>query len=433
MEDSKSKNAVEEFYLKHGFATRALHAGEHIAGKHSNAHTVPIYQTSTFVFDSAEQGKKLFAAEDNGFIYTRLGNPTVITAEAKLNALEGSGVKLQNPENVRVSSLLFSSGMSAISGIMFALLEQGDTLIRGDVVYGCTDSLFAHVLPKYGIKTVVVDTSNLSEVEATMKANPKAKGIYFETPTNPTMTITDIAAVTAIAKKYNPECLVIVDNTYSTPYLQRPMDLGAEVVMHSATKYISGHGHVISGAVITNNDSFKDKLYGVMKDLGGCPSPFDSWLIYLGLKSLAVRMERHCSSAMKIASHLEKHPMIKRVFYPGLASHPQHELAKKQMRGFGGVLAFEMRDGYEVARRLMDNIKIFTLAVSLGSVDSLIQHPASMTHAGIEPEIRAKIGITDGLVRISVGLEDPEDLIAALDEGLAVAGKMDKRGTYSHV
>lgn len=423
MEDSKSHNAVEEFFLKHGFSTRALHAGEHIAGHHSNAHTLPIYQTSTFVFDSAEQGKKLFAAEDNGFIYTRLGNPTVLTAEAKLNALEGSGVKLRDPEQVRVSSLLFSSGMSAIAGIMFALLQQGDTLIRGDVVYGCTDSLFTHVLPRFGVKVVVVDTSNLNEVEQAMKANSSAKGVYFETPTNPTMTITDIAAVTRIAKRYNPACLVIVDNTYATPYLQRPLELGAEVVMHSATKYISGHGHVISGAVITDNESFKDKLYGVMKDMGGCPSPFDGWLIYLGLKTLALRMDRHCASATMIAKYLEQHPAIRRVYYPGLPSHPQHELARRQMMAFGGVLAFEMQGGYGAARKLMDSIKLFTLAVSLGTVDSLIQHPASMTHSGVAPEIRQRIGITDGLVRLSIGLEDPDDLIAALDEGLAVAAQ----------
>ena len=424
MEDSLHKNAVEEFYLKHGFATRALHAGEHIAGHHSNAHTVPIYQTSTFVFDNAEQGKKLFASEDSGFIYTRLGNPTTLTAEAKLNALEGSGAKLVDPENVRISSLLFTSGMAAVSGIALALLNQGDTLIRGDVVYGCSDSLFEHVLPKFDVKSVSVDTSDLDKFRVVMRANPKAKGVYFETPTNPTMSITDIRELSRIAKEINPECLIIVDNTYATPYLQRPLELGADVVMHSTTKYISGHGHVIGGAVITNHPEFKDKLYGIMKDVGSCPSPFDSWLIYLGLKTLSLRVDRHCSNAMKVAEHLEKHPMIKQVFYPGLPSHPQHKLAKSQMSGFGGVLAFEMKDGYEVARRLMDNIKIFTLAVSLGSVDSLIQHPASMTHAGIAAAIRQKIGITDGLVRISVGLEDAEDLIAALDAGLAKAAAL---------
>jgi methionine-gamma-lyase len=418
MEDSLKKDAIEKFYLRHGFATRALHAGDHICGNHLNAHTLPIYQTSTFVFDSADQGARLFAAEDNGFIYTRLGNPTTMTAEAILNALEGCNVKLAQPDRVRIASLLFSSGMSAIGAIMLAQFQTGDTLIRGNVVYGCTDSLFTHVLPKLGITTIPVDTSNLEAVKAAIQKHPKAKGIYFETPTNPLMAVTDIAEVSAIVKNVNPACLVIVDNTYATPYLQRPMELGADVVMHSTTKYISGHGNTIGGAVVTNNEEFKDKLYGIMKDLGGCPSPFDSWLIHLGLKTLAVRMDRHCASAQRIAEFLEGHAHIDRVFYPGLASHPQHELARKQMSGSGGVIAFEVKGGYDAAKRLMDTIAIFTLAVSLGTVDSLIQHPASMTHSGIDPEIRRSIGITDGLVRISVGLEDVDDLITALDKGL---------------
>lgn len=421
MEDSKHPDAVNEFYLRHGFATRALHAGEHIAGHHGNAHTVPIYQTSTFVFDSAEQGRRLFASEDEGFIYTRMGNPTVLTAEAKLNALEGGGAKLRDPENAHLSSLLFSSGMSAVSSIMLALLEAGDTLIRGEVVYGASDSLFTHVLPRYGVKVVSVDTSDLDALREVMRRHPRAKGLYFETPTNPTMAITDLAEASRIAHEANPACRVIVDNTYATPYLQRPLEHGADVVMHSTTKYISGHGTVIGGAVITNDSAFKDKLYGIMKNVGSCPSPFDGWLIYLGLKTLALRMERHCQSALAVARHLEAHPMVSRVHYPGLPSHPQHELARRQMSGFGGVLAFELKDGYEVARRLMDSVEIWTLAVSLGCVDSLIQHPASMTHSAVAPEVRRRVGITDSLVRLSVGLEDVEDLIGALDEGLEKA------------
>lgn len=421
MEDSMHPDAVEAFYLRYGFSTRALHAGEQIAGRHSNAHTVPIYQTSTFVFEDADQGRRLFAAEDNGFIYTRLGNPTTMTAEAKLNALEGCAVKLRDPERERISSFLFSSGMSAVSSIMFALLDAGDTLIRGDVVYGCTDSLFTHVLPRYGVKTIAVDTSDLDAVRDCLRRNPGAKGVYFETPTNPTMAISDIEAISRLAKETNPTCRVIVDNTYATPFLQRPLEHGADIVMHSTTKYISGHAHVIGGAVVTRDVEFKDRLYGIMKDVGSCPSPFDSWLVYLGLKTLGVRMERHCSNAAAIARFLDRHPAVERVHYPGLESHPQHQLAKRQMDQFGGVVAFEMVGGYEPARRLMDRIKIWTLAVSLGCVDSLIQHPASMTHSGIDPEVRKRIGITDGLVRLSVGLEDLEDLIAALEEGLSAS------------
>lgn len=422
MEDSHHSDAIDQFHLRRGFSTRALHAGEHLCGSHGNAHTVPIYQTSTFVFDSAEQGARLFAAEDSGFIYSRLGNPTTVTAEAKLNALEGCGVKMSDPDGTRVSSLLFSSGMSAISSIMFAMLKTGDTLIRGNVVYGCTDSLFVNVLPKFGVTTVPVDTSDLDAVERAFKQHPEAAGLYFESPTNPTMAITDIAAASAIAKKANPAALVVVDNTYATPYLQRPMEMGADVVMHSTTKYISGHGHTIGGSVTTNHEEFRKQLYGIIKDVGGCPSPFDSWLIYLGLKTLSIRMDRHCSSAMKVATHLEKHPAVSRVFYPGLTSHPHHSLACRQMSGFGGMIAFEMKNGYEAASKLLNAIEIFSVAVSLGTVDSLIQHPASMTHAGVAPEIKRQTGITDGLVRISIGLEDPEDLIDALDKGLAEVG-----------
>jgi methionine-gamma-lyase len=421
MEDSMHPDAVEAFYLRCGPATRALHAGEHIAGQHGHAHTVPIYQTSTFVFENAEHGRRLFASEDSGFIYTRLGNPTTLTAEAKLSALEGGGAKLADPDGTRISSFLFSSGMSAVSSIMFALLDSGDTLLRGSVVYGASDHLFTRVLPRYGVRTVSVDTSDPEVFAETVRRYPEAKGIYFETPTNPTMAVTDIREIARIAREVNPACRVIVDNTYATPILQRPLELGAHIVMHSTTKYISGHGNVIGGAVVTRDVEFKDRLYGIMKDVGSCPSPFDSWLIYLGLKTLPLRMERHCRSAQEIARHLEGCPAVAQVYYPGLPGHPHHERARRQMSGFGGVLAFEMAGGYEPARRLMDNIRIWTLAVSLGCVDSLIQHPASMTHSGIDPEVRRRIGITDGLVRLSVGLEDLPDLLQALDDGLKAA------------
>jgi methionine-gamma-lyase len=421
MEDSKHPDAVEAFYLRYGLATRALHAGEHVAGNHGHAHTVPIYQTSTFVFDNAEHGRKLFAGEDQGFVYTRMGNPTTMTAEAKLNALEGGDLKLADPAGTRISSFLFSSGMSAVSSIMFALLEQGDTLIRGNVVYGASDHLFNNVLPRYGVRTVSVDTSDTEAFREVMRQNPQAKGVYFETPTNPTMAVSDIREIAKIAREVNPECRVIVDNTYATPCLQRPLELGAHIVMHSTTKYISGHAHVIGGAVVTRDDWFKDRLYVIMKDVGSCPSPFDSWLVYLGLKTLPLRMERHCENALAVARHLETHPAVARVHYPGLESHPHHARAMAQMSGCGGVLAFEMKGGYEPARRLMDNIKVWTLAVSLGCVDSLIQHPASMTHSGVAPEVRARVGITDGLVRISVGLEDIADLLQSLDDGLKSA------------
>ncbi len=423
MEDSRTRDLEQLkrlFYLDCGFATRALHAGEHLnQPKGPHPHTNAIYQSSTFVFESAEHGAALFAGKEKGYIYTRLGNPTVLVLEGKINALEGREVKMRDPENVTVSTVIFASGMSAISSTCFALLEQGDTMIRGDVLYGCTDDLFTHTLPRFGIDVVTVDTSDLELFERVMKEHPTAKVVYFETPTNPTMKVTDIAEVVRIAKSVNPGVRVVIDNTFATPYLQRPLALGADVVVHSTTKYICGHGTVVGGAVCTTDEEFKNRLYTVMKDVGPVPSPFDAWLVNMGIKTLPLRMERHCSNAMQIARFLEAHPAVEKVYYPGLESFEYHEIAKKQMDDFGGMISFELKGGYEAGKKLMDHVHVFTLAVSLGSVDSLIQHPASMTHACVAPEIRRKVGITDGLVRISVGIEDVQDLIRDLEQGLA--------------
>jgi methionine-gamma-lyase len=418
MEDSKRKDAIEQFYLKYGFSTRCLHAGEKVGQPKSKAHTNAIFQTSTFVFDSAEEGAELFAQKKEGFIYTRMGNPTVMVAESKMNALEGRDLKLADPENVRISSLIYASGMAATSGLSFALLHPGDTLLRGEVLYGSTDHFFVNVLPKFGVKTVIVNTGKLEEVEKSIKANPAAKMIFLETPTNPLLELTDIAEVCKIVKRVSPECVVAVDNTFATPYLQQPLTLGADVVMHSTTKYLSGHGTIVGGALITRHDKIKDALYGTMKDVGGCPSPFDCWLLNLGIKTLPIRMDRHCASAMVVAEYLEKHPKISKVFYPGLKSFPQYELAKKQMKGFGGMISFDLKGGYKAATTLLNHVHVISLAVSLGCVDSLIQHPASMTHASMSPEARAHSGITDGLVRLSVGIEEPEDILKDLEDAL---------------
>lgn len=418
MEDSKHPDYLNKFYLNCGFATRALHAGEHVAQPQNVSHTGAIYQTSTFVFKTASEAAETFSGERPGFMYTRLGNPTVMLLEAKMNALEGRDVKLRNPE-VRVSSLAFTSGMSAVSSILMALCNAGDTLIMGDVIYGATQHLADNALSRFGIKTVEVNTSDLNAVESVMKANPKARAIIFETPTNPLLSITDIPALSKLVKSINPEIKVVVDNTFATPYLQRPLELGADVVLHSTTKYLCGHGTVVGGIITTVDDAIKDKAYTIIKDIGGSPSPFDTWLVNLGLKTLPLRMDRHCENAMTIARYLEKHPKVERVFYPGLESNPYYALAKKQMAKPGGMLSFEIVGGLPTGQKLMDNIKIFSLAVSLGCVDSLIQHPASMTHACVPKPKREKVGITDGLVRISVGIEDVDDLIRALDEGLA--------------
>ncbi len=418
MEDSKDPSYLKKFYLDCGFATRALHAGEHVGQPKSASHTGAIFQTSTFVFESAEQGAKIFAGEQPGYIYTRLGNPTVIALEAKLNALEGGQVKLDNPE-LRISSIAFSSGMSALSSLMLGLASQGETVLLGDVLYGATTHLAETVLPRFGIRVVEVDTSDLAQVHQALEAHPDAKLVLFETPTNPMLAVTDIAAVTEAAKTTNPDMKVIVDNTFATPYLQRPLELGADCVVHSTTKYICGHGTVVGGILTTRSDEIKDCAYNIIKDVGGSPSPLDAWLANMGLKTLPLRMERHCDSAMAIAEYLERHPKIERVYYPGLKANPYHALARRQMKRFGGMVSFDVRGGLEAGRKLMDEIEIFTLAVSLGCVDSLIQHPASMTHACVPRKKRESAGINDGLVRISVGIEDVDDLIRALDQALA--------------
>ena len=417
MEDSKDRDMLKHFYLECGFATRALHAGEHLGQPpQARNHTNAIFQTSTFIFQNAEEGRELFSGTKKGYIYSRLGNPTVRVLEAKINALEGREAKLRDPENVRVSSVVFASGMAAISSTILADLDAGDTVIAGDVVYGCTDDLLSHHVKRFGIEVVRVNTADLAAFTETMKANPKAKLVFFETPTNPTMAVTDIAAVARVAHEVNPDCLVAVDNTFATPYLQRPLELGADIVVHSTTKYVCGHGTVVGGVVVTTNDAFKDRLYSTMKDLGPVPSPFDAWMVNMGVKTLPIRMQRHCENAMKVAEFLATHPAVDHVNYPGLPSNPYHELAKKQMDGFGGMISFELKGGYDAGCKLMDGVKVFTLAVSLGCVDSLIQHPASMTHAAVPEAQRLKVGITPGLVRVSVGIEDVEDLIRDLDQ-----------------
>lgn len=421
MEASNNPDFLKKhFYLDCGFGTRALHAGEHLGQPHFSNHTNAIFQTSTFSFASAKEGADLFASRKEGFIYTRLGNPTVMVLEAKLAALEGRQFKLDHPDRT-VSSIVFGSGMAAVSGTLLGLLKSGDTLVAGSVVYGCTEDLFLTVLPNWGIKVVSVDTSDLGAVERALRQNERVRAIYFETPTNPLMGITDIRAVAEMGRSIHPGCRTIVDNTFCTPYLQRPFELGADVALHSTTKYIGGHGAVIGGAVVTTDEEVRDRLFHMMKDLGGCPSPFDAWLVNMGIKTLPLRMQRHCASAQKIAEYLEGHPKVARVLYPGLRSFPQHELAKAQMSGMGGVLAFEMKGGLEAAERVANSCRLFTLAVSLGCVDSLIQHPATMTHATVPPEVRAKVGITDGLVRISVGIEEVEDLLNDLETALAKA------------
>ena len=388
---------------KTGFTTRAIHAGQGPCPL-TGALSTPIYQTSTFVFADVDQGAARFAGEEDGYIYTRLGNPTQAAFEEKIANLEEGE-----------AGLAFGSGMAAITGTLLALTKQGDHIVSCDTIYGCTHAFLSTILPRYGIETTFADLSNPETAEAALKPNTKV--IYLETPANPTMKLVDIEAMSQLARRIGAK--VVVDNTFATPYLQRPLKLGADVVVHSATKFIGGHGDVIAGAAVGSKEFIDEVRVTTLKDIGGIISPFVAWLLLRGAKTLTLRMGRHCENALEVATFLEQHPAVERVHYPGLPSNPQYKLAQKQMQnGFGGMLSFELKDGFEAGKQLMNTLKLCSLAVSLGDIETLIQHPASMTHSPYPPEERLQAGITDGLVRMSVGIEDVADIIADLEQGL---------------
>ena len=388
---------------KCGLGTTAIHAGtlKNLYGTLA----MPIYQTSTFIFDSAEQGGRRFALEEAGYIYTRLGNPTTTVLENKIAALEEGE-----------TAVATSSGMGAISSTLWTVLNAGDHVVTDKTLYGCTFALMCHGLTRFGIDVTFVDTSNLDEVKNAIKENTRV--VYLETPANPNLKIVDLEALSKLAHK-NPNTLVIVDNTFATPYMQKPLKLGADIVVHSVTKYINGHGDVIAGLVITNKELADQIRFVGLKDMTGAVlGPQDAYYIIRGMKTFEIRMERHCKNAKKVVEFLNKHPKIERVYYPGLETHPGHEIAKKQMKDFGAMISFELKGGFEAGKTLLNNLKLCSLAVSLGDTETLIQHPASMTHSPYTKEEREAAGITDGLVRLSVGLENVEDIIADLEQGL---------------
>ena len=388
---------------KCGLGTTAIHAGtlKNLYGTLA----MPIYQTSTFIFDSAEQGGRRFALEEAGYIYTRLGNPTTTVLEDKIAALEEGE-----------AAVATSSGMGAISSTLWTVLKAGDHIVTDKTLYGCTFALMCHGLTRFGIDVTFVDTSNLDEVKNAMKENTRV--VYLETPANPNLKIVDIKALAKIAHT-NPNTLVIVDNTFATPYMQKPLTLGADVVVHSVTKYINGHGDVIAGLVITNKALADQIRFVGLKDMTGAVlGPQDAYYIIRGMKTFEIRMERHCKNARKVVEFLNNHPKIERVYYPGLETHPGYEIAKKQMKDFGAMISFELKGGFEAGKTLLNSLKLCSLAVSLGDTETLIQHPASMTHSPYTKEEREAAGITDGLVRLSVGLENVEDIIADLEQGL---------------
>ena len=386
-----------------GFATKAIHGGNR--KNEFGALATPIYQTSTFVFDNAEQGGRRFALEEDGYIYSRLGNPTNTVLEEKLALLEGGE-----------AAMSMSSGIGAITSSIWAAVEAGDHIVAAKTLYGCTFAFLNHGITKFGVEVTFVDATNPENIKNAMKDNTKV--VYIETPANPNLAIVDIEEAAKIAHE-KENCILMVDNTFSTPYIQRPLELGADVVIHSGTKFLNGHGDVICGFVIGNQEYInKVRLFGVKDMTGAAMSPFDAYLVIRGMKTLPIRMEKHCENAMKVAEFLETHKAVERVYYPGLKSFNQYDIAKKQMSLPGAIISFEIKGGLEEGKKVINNTELCTLAVSLGDAETLIQHPASMTHSPYTEEERLEAGISDNLVRLAVGLENVEDIIEDLDKAL---------------
>ena len=388
-----------------GFGTKAIHAGN-VKDAQYGALTTPIFQTSTFVFDSCEQGGRRFAGEEAGYIYTRLGNPTTSVLEAKVAALEGGE-----------ACVATASGMGAISSCLWTIAAAGKHILADATLYGCTFALLNHGMTRYGVEVDFIDTSDLEAVRAHLKPNTCA--VYLETPANPNLKITDIAAVAKVAHAYNKDIKVVCDNTFASPALQNPLRLGADVVVHSATKYLNGHGDVIAGFVVGSAEFCSEvRMFGLKDMTGAVMDPFCSFLILRGLKTLEIRMQKHCANAKAIAEFLDSHPMVEKVYYPGLKSHEGHDIAARQMADFGGMMSFEVKGGRAAGAKLVNSLHLVTVAVSLGDAETLIEHPASMTHSTYTEEELAASGIAAGLIRLSAGLENAEDIIADLKQAL---------------
>ena len=384
--------------------TLAVHAG---VGTYEHLPVVPpIFQTSTFAFETADEGAALFAGKREGHIYTRMSNPTVQALERSIAALEGGH-----------AGLACGSGMAAIHSTLATLLQHGDHLVCSDAVYGPTCSLVETVLTRFGIESTLVDTSNLDAVREAIRPNTKV--IFIETPGNPTLVMTDLEAVSHLAHEHG--ALVVVDNTFMSPILQRPLKWGVDVVVHSLTKFLNGHADVVGGIIVVKDQERYTQMRKALNHFGGVLPPMESFLVHRGVKTLALRMQRHCENATKVAGYLDSHAAVEWVRYPGLKSHPQYAIGRKQMEGPGGMISFELRGGLDAGRKMMDAVKLCGLAVSLGGVETLIQHPASMTHATMGAAARQRARITDGLVRLSVGIENVDDIIADVEQALAAA------------
>ena len=397
-----------------GFGSTAIHSGHQQDG--NNAHLTPIYATSTYIFDSAEQGMRRFSEEEKGYIYSRWGNPTMAEAEEKISALEGFGI-MKSGEPLQLKSILHASGMAAISALLLATLKAGDKILSHFSLYGGTQELMEKVLPPLGIEAIIADLRDLNQAEDALKKDPEIKMLYLETPANPTIQCVDIDELTVLAKRNN--LLIAVDNSFATPYLQQPFKYDVDFVLHSTTKFLNGHGTAIGGVIVGKDVQFMHgRMEKVHRLLGGNSNPFDAFLLTQGMKTLEVRMERHCANAMKVATFLERNKSVTKVNYLGLASHPDYATAKKQMSHPGAMLSFELKNGLDAGKKFINKLQMCVRAVSLGTCDTLLSHPASMTHFGVPKEKRLQYGITDGLIRMSVGIENIDDILNDLEQAL---------------
>lgn len=393
-----------------GFGSSAVHSGHKQDPMY--AHLVPIYASSTYVYDTAEQGMRRFSGEEPGYIYSRWGNPTISEAEEKIAALETYGL------DIEVKGILHASGMAAISTLLLSTLKTGDKILSHYSLYGGTDELLHKVLPDLGITSVITDLRNLQDVEDVLKKDASIKMMYLETPANPTIQCVDLEELSNIAKRHN--LIVACDNTFATPYLQQPFKYNIDFIVHSTTKFLNGHGTSIGGILLGRDvDLMKTKITKAHRFLGGNANPFDTFLLINGIKTLELRMERHCKNALEVAQYLEAHPKVASVKYAGLLSHPEHKIAFKQMRHAGAMLSFDLKDGLEAGKNFMNKLNMCLRTVSLGTCETLLSHPASMTHYGVLPEQLKQYGITEGLIRMNVGIENVEDILSDLENALA--------------
>lgn len=398
-----------------GISSVALHAAG--AQNAEDAHLTPIYATSTFTFDTAQEGMERFAGSDKTRVYSRWGNPTFTAAEETIAALEAFGLSDEQGQPLQLKALLHASGQAAMTTLFLSNLKTGDALLSHFSLYGGTQELMYKVLADTGIQPILVDMRDLNQVASALKQNPQIKLVHIETPANPTIQCVDIAAVTQLAKASGK--LVSVDNTFATPYLQQPFRYGVDFVFHSTTKFLNGHGTSIGGVLIGKDiERMKTGIWKWHVLLGGNSNPFDAFLLAQGMKTLELRMDRHCSNAMTVAEYLAKHPAVAQVNYTGLSSHPDHAVALKQMKHPGAVLSFELKGGLEAGKQFIDRLQMCVRAISLGTVDTLVSHPASMSHFGIPRDERIKYGITDGLIRMSVGIEQVNDILTDLEQAL---------------